>query len=73
MRFLFIFAFLVGCATAPVVCPICPPEDVIISTEAGPIFIEKGLIVPNNYYTQEEWDQLVKEYYDSLLIPKQNL
>lgn len=63
---------LLGCATVPVVCPVCPPEDVIINTEAGPIYVREGLMVPENYYTQEEWNQLMKDYYDSL-VPRQSM
>ena len=58
---------LFSCATTTFPpCPVSPPEDVIISTEAGPIAIEKGSMTPDNYYTIPEWQELIDAYEENL-------
>jgi hypothetical protein len=57
---LIILAMLVGCAAIPD-CPTCPPENVIVATPGGPMEIEKGQLVPENYWTLPEWEEFVKE------------
>jgi hypothetical protein len=67
MRFIFIFLFLIGCATVPQPqCPVCPGEDVIIISPAGPVKVLKGMMVPDNYYTIQEWNELVEAYKKTL-------
>ena len=75
MKTLMIIAILVlffGCVSTQV-CPVCPPEDVIIVGPDGPLKIEKGQMIPDNYYTIPEWDALIEEYYNSFVQPKTNM
>ena len=57
---------LFSCVATCPPCPVSPPEDVIISTEAGPIAIEKGSMIPDNYYTLPEWQELIDAYEENL-------
>ena len=55
--------FMFGCAIAPTpTSPVCPPEDVIINSPSGPLQIDKGMMIPENYWTIPEWEKLYEEY-----------
>ena len=56
---------LSSCVSCPP-CPVSPPEDIIIMTPWGPLSIDKGTLIPDNYYTIPEWQELVKAYENSV-------
>ena len=74
MRYILVFIvllFIASCATSKP-C-VCPDEDIVIIDGQGmPTKIGKGWLIPENYYTIEEWKKLVQEYYNSL-YPKQEM
>ena len=63
---------LISCAHTKVCpeCPASPPEDVIVMhpgfPEYGvppmPMKIEEGSMVPENYWTMDEWNKEVEKY-----------
>lgn len=65
--FLIPIVFLACATIKPCVCPDCPPEDVvIIDGQDMPTKIGKGWLIPENYFTMEEWEKLMMEYYNRM-------
>lgn len=57
-----ILALCIGCATSP---PQCPPTDVVIRTDCGPMGMDKGTLDEEHrdehWMTMEEWTKRLEE------------
>ena len=63
MTILILVALLYVCATTQ---PMCPSQDIVIKSDSGYVYIPEGYLVPENYMTMEQFEELVREYQRKL-------